>query len=156
MKSNRPFAANHSCGTKPPRWKAKVALGQDKQKTYIIWNGNFLCLSCPSATFALQHGGFVPREWLAAKGLLSPLILGNQATFLLRISAYFWRQLWRQTGYWSEGPGMEHHTRGLNGVLAWSTNHRRGTLSHLWVLFLDDHYHRSVAAHNKTVEFEFS
>ena len=38
-------------------------------KTYMIWNGNFLCLSCPSATFALQHGGFVPREWLAAKGL---------------------------------------------------------------------------------------
>ena len=29
------------------------------------------CLSCPSATFALQHGGFVPREWLAAKGLFS-------------------------------------------------------------------------------------
>ena len=28
------------------------------------------CLSCPSATFALQSGGFVPREWLAAKGLL--------------------------------------------------------------------------------------
>ena len=28
------------------------------------------CLSCPSATFALQPGGFVPREWLAAKGLL--------------------------------------------------------------------------------------
>ena len=25
------------------------------------------CLSCPSATFALQHGDFVPREWLAAK-----------------------------------------------------------------------------------------
>ena len=28
------------------------------------------CLSCPSATFALQHGSFVPCEWLAAKGLL--------------------------------------------------------------------------------------
>ena len=27
------------------------------------------CLSCPSATFALQRGGFVPREELAAKGL---------------------------------------------------------------------------------------
>ena len=27
------------------------------------------CLSCPSATFALQHGSFVPREWPAAKGL---------------------------------------------------------------------------------------
>ena len=35
--------------------KAKVALGQDKQKTYIILNGNFLCLSSPSATFALQR-----------------------------------------------------------------------------------------------------
>ena len=28
------------------------------------------CLSCPSAAFALQPGGFVPRELLAAKGLL--------------------------------------------------------------------------------------
>ena len=27
------------------------------------------CLSCPGATFALQHAGFVPRKWLAAKGL---------------------------------------------------------------------------------------
>ena len=67
---NRPIAASHSHGTKPPRWRTKVALGQDKQKTYIIWNGNFLCLSCPSATFALQHRGFLPREWLAAKVLL--------------------------------------------------------------------------------------
>ena len=25
------------------------------------------CLSCPSATLALQHGDFVPRKWLAAK-----------------------------------------------------------------------------------------
>ena len=65
-----PFAASHSRGTKPPRWRAKAALRQDKQKTYIILNGNFPCLSCPSATFSLQHGGFVPREWLAAKGLL--------------------------------------------------------------------------------------
>ena len=68
--TNRPLAASYSGGTKPPCWRAKVALGQDKQKTYIILNGNFLCLSCPSATFALQHGGCVPREWLAAKGLL--------------------------------------------------------------------------------------
>ena len=41
----------------------------DKIKADIILNGNFLCLSCPSATFALQFGGFIPREWLAAKGL---------------------------------------------------------------------------------------
>ena len=29
------------------------------------------CLSCPSTTLvALQHDGFVSREWLAANGLL--------------------------------------------------------------------------------------
>ena len=33
------------------------------------------CLSCPSAGFALQRGSFVPREWLAVKGLLVSLIL---------------------------------------------------------------------------------
>ena len=27
-------------------------------------------LTCPCVTFAHQHGGFVSREWLAAKGLL--------------------------------------------------------------------------------------
>ena len=42
----------------------------EQQKAYIILNGNFLCLSCPRATFALQYSGFVPREWLAAKGLI--------------------------------------------------------------------------------------
>ena len=62
-------------GTKPPSWRAKVTLGQDKQKAYIILNGNFIGLSCPSATFALQHGGLIPREWLAAKGLLTAKIL---------------------------------------------------------------------------------
>ena len=67
--ANRFFAASNSRGTKPPCWRAKVALGQDKQKEHIILNGNFLCLSCPSAPFALKHGGFVPRKWLAAKGL---------------------------------------------------------------------------------------
>ena len=67
---DRPFAAFHSRGAKPPCWDAKVALGQDQQKVYIILNGNCFCLSCPSATFASQHGGFVPREWKAAKGLL--------------------------------------------------------------------------------------
>ena len=36
------------------------------------------CWSCPSATFASQQGGFVPREWKAAKGLLSRLTLVMQ------------------------------------------------------------------------------
>ena len=55
---------NHRC------WRAKVALGQDKQRHLPFQIMYVFCLSCPSATFALQRSGFVPREWLAAKGLL--------------------------------------------------------------------------------------
>lgn len=40
-------------------------------------NGNFLCLNCPSTTFALKCFGLVPREWLDAKGLL--LCFGSEA-----------------------------------------------------------------------------
>jgi len=65
-----PFAACHSRGTKPPCWRAKVALGQDKQRKLPFKIMYVFCLSCPSANFALQRDGFVPREWLAAKGLL--------------------------------------------------------------------------------------
>ena len=45
---NRLFAASHSSGTKPPCWRTKVALGQDKQKAYMSLNDNFLCLTCPA------------------------------------------------------------------------------------------------------------
>ena len=65
-----PFAACHSRSTKPPCWRAKVALGQDKQRKLPFKIMHVFCLSCPSATFALQLGGFVPGEWLAAKRLL--------------------------------------------------------------------------------------
>ena len=38
-------------------------LGQDEERTqFILKNGHFLCLPCPSASIPLQHGGFVPRE----------------------------------------------------------------------------------------------
>ena len=69
---NRLFAASHSHGTKPPCWRAKVVLGQDKQRKLPFQIMYVFCLSCPSATFALQRGGFVPhaRKWLAAKSLL--------------------------------------------------------------------------------------
>ena len=68
---NRPFAASHSRGTEPPCWRAKVSMGGDKPKAYIILNANFLItlFVLPLCDFGLQHGGFVPREWLAAKGL---------------------------------------------------------------------------------------
>ena len=49
----------------------KVALGPDKQRKLPFKITFVSCLSCSSVTFALQHGGFVPREWLAAKGLLA-------------------------------------------------------------------------------------
>ena len=66
---NRPFAASQSRGTKPPYWRAKVALGQDKQRNYHLKLCMLFCLSYPRATFALQYGGFLPHEWLGAKGL---------------------------------------------------------------------------------------
>ena len=69
-RGNRPFAGSHSRGTKPPCWRAKVALGQDKQKKLPFKIMYVFCLSCPSANFALPRGSFVPREWQAAKGLL--------------------------------------------------------------------------------------
>ena len=48
-----PFTASHSRGTTLPYWKEKDALGQDKQKPYIMYNGNFLCGSCPSTCLFL-------------------------------------------------------------------------------------------------------
>ena len=68
---NRPLAASHSGATNPPCWRAKVALGQDKQRKLPFQVITVFCSSFPSTTFALKRGGFVPREWLAAKGILS-------------------------------------------------------------------------------------
>ena len=79
---NRPFTASHSRGTNPPRWREKVALGQDKQRQLPFKIIYVFCLSCPSATFALQRGSFVPREWLAAKGPFSTQNIFNVATVL--------------------------------------------------------------------------
>ena len=45
----------------------------------MIENGNFLCLSCPSAFLAHQEGVFIPRDWPPAKG---PSVL-----YLLRVLA---------------------------------------------------------------------
>ena len=85
IRQNKPFAACHSRGTKPPCWDAKVAMGQDQLKAYIILNGNFFCFSCPSATFASQHGGFVPREWHAScKGPIKIIRQNSSTTFLLK------------------------------------------------------------------------
>ena len=71
----RPFAGSHLLGTKLPCWRAKGALEQVKQRKLPFKIMHAFCLSCPSPTFALQYGGFVPREWLAAKGLLGQICL---------------------------------------------------------------------------------
>ena len=65
-----PLQLAYSRGIKPPYWRAKVPLGQDKQRKLPFKIMYAFYLSCPSATFALQHGGFAPRELLAAKGQL--------------------------------------------------------------------------------------
>ena len=49
----------------PLCWRAKIALGKDKQRTYVIC---FFCL-VPVRLFFSSKAGFVLREWLAAKGL---------------------------------------------------------------------------------------
>ena len=51
-------------------------LEQDKQRKLFFKIMHAFYFSCLSATFALQHGGFVPREWLAAKG---PFLQRNEA-----------------------------------------------------------------------------
>ena len=79
---NRPFAASHSRGTKPPCWRAKVALGQDKQKAYMSLNDNFLCLTCPARLLLFSK----ERQWLSKKGLL---ILIGRTKYLL----YKWHYL---------------------------------------------------------------
>ena len=56
---NRSFAAGNSS-------RAKHKLGQNKQKDHITENCNFLCLCSFNESLALQHGGFVPGEWIAS------------------------------------------------------------------------------------------
>ena len=50
---------------------------------------NFLCLTCPSASFALQFGDFLPRDRSAAKGPLksTSLILHKRALPLIYFSS---------------------------------------------------------------------
>ena len=84
---NRPFAASQSRGTKPPYWRANVALGQDKQRKLPSKIMYVFCLSCPSATFALQHGG---TTWMArCKGLFVSMTLKEIELYIERDSPSF-------------------------------------------------------------------
>ena len=46
----------------------KEVVGQDKRRKLPFKIMYAFCLSCPSATFALQLGGFVPRRMASCKG----------------------------------------------------------------------------------------
>ena len=71
MGLNRPFAAGHSRDTKPPCWRAKSHWDMTNKMAYKIFKWYFpLFVGLFHCDFALQHGGFVPREWLAARDLL--------------------------------------------------------------------------------------
>ena len=71
MGLNRPFAAGHSRDTKPPCWRAKSHWDKTNKMAYKIFKWYLpLFVGLFHCDFAPQHGGFVPREWLAARGLL--------------------------------------------------------------------------------------
>ena len=53
---------------KSPYWRANDAPGHVEERKFKF--GGFLSLTCPSASFALQYGDFVPRDSSAAKGPL--------------------------------------------------------------------------------------
>ena len=97
----RPFAASHSRGTKPPCWREEVVLGQDKKRNLPFKIMYVFCLSCSSATLALQKGGFVPREWLAAKGLFRIQVILEIYLVGLCSKIYFsWSSCDRKCGWW--------------------------------------------------------
>ena len=67
-------------------------LGQDKQRKLPFKIMYAFFWSCPSATFASQHGGFVPRKWKAAKGAIIVKKLLIRASVLLKSGCYLFLQ----------------------------------------------------------------
>ena len=53
MKYNGPFAAERSCATKSPNWRANDAVRHVKQRKFKF--GGFF-FTCPNASIALQFG----------------------------------------------------------------------------------------------------
>ena len=57
---------------KPPYWSENDALGHVEQRKFN--------LTCPSVSFALQYGDFVPRDCSPAKG---PLVIITEILTML-------------------------------------------------------------------------
>ena len=67
-----PFPASNSRGTTAPCWRAVQETQWEKtnKANYNFkWYELFACSSI-SASLTLQHGGFVPRDWLGGNNLL--------------------------------------------------------------------------------------
>ena len=47
LQGNRPFASSHSRGTNPPYWRARDALGEDKQRTNHAKGSELFAFSVP-------------------------------------------------------------------------------------------------------------
>ena len=90
---NRPFAASHSRGTKPPCWRAKKSHWNKTNKLDKLVS--FVCHATVRHLLSSgQHGGFAPREWLAAKSLFMQSFLrrhfaGKPKVVRREISAVF-------------------------------------------------------------------
>ena len=61
--------ASHSRGTKPPCWRAKVPRDETNKENYHFKFCMSFVYLVPVRLLLSQHGGFVSRECLAAKGL---------------------------------------------------------------------------------------
>ena len=69
---NRPFAACHSRGTKPPSWDAKVALGQDQHRK-VPFKIVCLLLVLPQGEFCVRAWRFCTTRMASCKGPISLL-----------------------------------------------------------------------------------
>ena len=67
---------NRSVGEQKSHWDKKNKENYHFKILYVF------CLSCPNATLALPRGGFVPHEWLAAKGLFSRNLAKHNENYL--------------------------------------------------------------------------
>ena len=70
MPAYRPFAASNFTWYKTAVLASKSRTGTRQTKGQCHLKFYFLCLSCPFESLASQNSGFIPREWLAANGLL--------------------------------------------------------------------------------------
>ena len=69
--------------------QARDALGEDKQKAYISFKmiTPFVYFhSCTCSSLAVQYGGFLPRDWIAAKHWQRAYFTGVKGSYYCRLN----------------------------------------------------------------------